>query len=309
MKPLVTGNESADGRLSPPATQLDGTLRVRWGTDKQRVKVSFRNDQGHYFEIHFYKENTQLTLVWGCTSTQCYPYLWRERQIINNYKSITHYSKKQILTKDTLPCSPCSYLHSYPTSAQCKYSFLLLGLLSYYFEVFGSVPCSRAAEHQLLRKIEHYSFISFFHLMPAKPEPFQSLMHYSHLWAASPTLFVGIMKRKTCCSTILLITLQIPYFVWMHVLYFGMRIIWHAYLFSWPERERHPPVCWGRGSPGSAALWCPPHSLWLSWSECTAEECRYPSRTEKRKWFTTWSATKEIQIPSQLHRASKIKSL
>lgn len=177
MKPLVAGDESADGRLSPPATQLDGTLRVRWGTDKRRVKVSFRNDQGHYFEIHFYKENTQLTLVWGCTSTQCYPYLWRERQIINNYNSITHYSKKQILTKDTLPCSPCSYLHSYPTSAQCKYSFLLLGLLSYYFEVFGSVPCSRAAERQLLRKIEHYSFISFFHLMPAKPEPFQSLMH------------------------------------------------------------------------------------------------------------------------------------
>lgn len=131
------------------------------------------------------KKTTQLTLVWGCTSTQCYPYLWREQQIINNYKSITHYSKKQILTKDTLPCSPCSYLHSYPTSAQCKYSFLLLGLLSYYFEVFGSVPCSRAAERQLLRKIEHYSFISFFHLMPAKPEPFQSLMHYSHLWAAS----------------------------------------------------------------------------------------------------------------------------
>ena len=159
------------------------------------------------------------------------------------------------------------------------------------------MPCSRAAERQLLRKIEHYSFISFFHLMPAKPEPFQSLMHYSHLWAASQTLFVGIMKRKTCCSTILLITLQILYLVWIHVLYFGMRIFWHAYLFSWPERERRPPVCWGRGSPGSAALWCPPHSLWLSWSECTAEECRYPSRTEKRKWFTTWSATKEIQIP------------
>lgn len=39
MKPLVAGDEGSDGRLSPPATQLYGTLRLCWVTAKQKVMV------------------------------------------------------------------------------------------------------------------------------------------------------------------------------------------------------------------------------------------------------------------------------
>lgn len=36
MEPLIAGHEGPDGRFPPPATQLDGTLRLRWVTDNRR---------------------------------------------------------------------------------------------------------------------------------------------------------------------------------------------------------------------------------------------------------------------------------
>lgn len=61
------------------------------------------------------------------------------------------------------------------------------------------MPCSRAVQCQSLRKTEHYSLAFLFHFMPAKPETFQSLIHYSNLWAASQILlvilFVSIKKK------------------------------------------------------------------------------------------------------------------
>lgn len=160
MEPLVAGHEGSDGRLSPPATQLDGTLRLSGVTDKHRAdggrqkqpKTTSSLQKDNKMWIQTLTNNLlwvgnvlQHNATHSCGDKHVST-TWHQQSISLLYMPILP-QKKNISTIVAVHWE----LHSVNTIFICwKQSTLC--------EVFGSVPCSRAAHQQMLRNVENYSF-------------------------------------------------------------------------------------------------------------------------------------------------------